>query len=262
MRYGNCRWTDIEALNKDRVVVVCPIAALEQHGHHLPLLTDTYLVTDVAERVEQKLSEKVLLTPTLWLGASDHHLDFPGTVTVPNTLYIEILKNMIRCYVKAGFRRILFLNGHGGNIAPGLVATTEIVNSSEDCDGVMIVFSSYWSIAGPAFAPENHGLESPEVTHACEYETSMMLVVKGDLVHMEDAKAGAPVIDSPFFNSERGGRVSLASRFRRLTQTGAMGQPELSTAEKGESLLSAAAREVAAFIEDFLTWTQPPILKS
>jgi hypothetical protein len=81
VRYGDKRWIDIDAMDKDRVVVVCPIGSLEQHGHHLPLLTDTYLVTEVAERVEKKLSDKVLLTPTLWLGASDHHLDFPGTVS-------------------------------------------------------------------------------------------------------------------------------------------------------------------------------------
>ncbi|MEO2045830.1 MAG: creatininase family protein [Pirellulales bacterium] len=93
----------------------------EQHGHHLPLLTDTYLVTEVAERVEQTLLDKVLLTPTLWLGASDHHLDFPGTISVPNTFYVEMIKNMVRCFVKAGFRRVLLLNGHGGNIAPGEV---------------------------------------------------------------------------------------------------------------------------------------------
>ncbi len=261
MRYGDCRWIDIDAVDKDHVVVVCPTASMEQHGHHLPLLTDTYLVTEVAERVQRKLSDKVLLTPTLWLGASDHHLDFPGTVTVPNTLYVEMVKNIVRCFVKAGFRRMLFLNGHGGNMAPGEVAITEMSNSTDECDGAMVVFSSYWTIAGPAFEPRKHGIESPEVTHACEYETSMMLATHHNLVRMEDAKAGPPVIDSPFFHSERGSRVSLASRFHRLTATGAMGQPHLGTPQKGESLLSAAADEVAAFIDDFLTWTQPRVLK-
>ena len=109
MRYGDCRWVDIEATNKEEVVVVCPVAALEQHGHHLPLLTDTYLVTEVAERVEKALPEKVLLTPTLWMGSSDHHLDFPGTVSLPASLYVEVLKQTVRCFIRAGFRRILLL---------------------------------------------------------------------------------------------------------------------------------------------------------
>ena len=261
MRYGDKRWIDIDAMDKDRVVVVCPIGSLEQHGHHLPLLTDTYLVTEVAERIERKLSDKVLLTPTLWLGASDHHLDFPGTVSVPNSFYVGMVKNIVRSFVKHGFRRVVFLNGHGGNIAPGEVAVTEMAHSHDDSDDTMVVFANYWALAGDGFAPEKHGMQTPEVTHACEYETSMMQAVRDDLVHLEDAKAGEPIIDSPFYHSEHGGRVSLASRFHRLTPTGAMGHPEFATPEKGESLLSSAAEEVIAFIEDFLTWTQPRVLK-
>ena len=94
MRYGNCRWVDIQATDKDQIVVVVPTGALEQHGRHLPLLTDTILVTEVAERVEKKLSDQVLLVPTLWLGASDHHLDFPGTLSLPNTVYPEMIKHV------------------------------------------------------------------------------------------------------------------------------------------------------------------------
>ena len=112
MRYGNCRGVDIQATDKDQIVVVVPTGALEQHGRHLPLLTDAILVTEVAERVEKKLSDQVLLVPTLWLGASDHHLDFPGTLSLPNTVYAEMIKHVLQCCVGAGFRRIMFLNGH------------------------------------------------------------------------------------------------------------------------------------------------------
>jgi creatinine amidohydrolase len=259
MRYGDCRWVDVEEMDKDKVVVVCPVAALEQHGHHLPLLTDTYLVTEVAERVERALPDEVMLTPTLWVGASDHHLDFPGTVSLPNTLYVEVLKQVVRCYVQAGFRRILLLNGHGGNIAPGTVAITELANSCDDVDGLLLAFSSYWELAG--YDSETHGLETAFVSHACEYETSMMLVVKGELVHMDQAQAGSPVIESPFYHSELGGKVTVAGRFHRLTPTGAMGSPEKATTDKGETLLSAGATEVVKFIEEFLTWDHRIVLK-
>jgi creatinine amidohydrolase len=73
MRYANLRWTDIARLEKDRVLVVCPLGSIEQHGHHLPLVTDTALVTAVAEEVEARVADRLLLVPTLWLGASDHH---------------------------------------------------------------------------------------------------------------------------------------------------------------------------------------------
>lgn len=259
MRYGDCRWVDIDALDKEGVAVVCPIAALEQHGHHLPLLTDTYLATEVAERVEGALPEKVLLTPTLWVGASDHHLDFPGTVSLPNSLYVEVIKNVVRCFVSAGFRRILLLNGHGGNIAPGTVAITELANQSDEVDGLLLALSSYWDLAG--FSSETTSLETPMVSHACEYETSMMLVVNGETVHPEEARAGDPVIDTPFYHSELGGRATVAGRFHRLSPTGAMGSPELATPEKGEELLTLATAEVVKFIEEFLGWDQRVVLK-
>ena len=259
MRYGDCRWVDIDAMDKDGVVAVCPIAALEQHGHHLPLLTDTYLATEVAERVEAAIPEKVLLTPTLWVGASDHHLDFPGTITLPNTLYVEVIKNVVRCLVKAGFRRILLLNGHGGNIAPGTVAITELANECDQADGLLLALSSYWELAG--FGSDSTSLETPMVSHACEYETSMMLVVNGETVHMDEAETGDPVIDTPFYHSELGGRVTVAGRFHRLSPTGAMGSPELATPEKGEELLVRGGSEVVKFIEEFLEWDHRIVLK-
>ena len=261
MRYGDCCWRDIECADKDETVVVCPTASLEQHGHHLPLLTDTYLVTGVAERVHQQLADRILLTPTLWLGASDHHLDFPGTVTVPNSLYSSIIGNIVRCFVRAGFRRIFFLNGHGGNQVPGHNAITEMANSCDSCDQVYMAFSSYWTIAKPVMGAKQHGMESEQLSHACEYETSMMLALHEDLVVLERAKAASPAIDSPFFRSQEGGRLAIAGRFHRETSTGAMGQPELATAEKGSSLLDAIVAEVSACIADFATWQHRPVLK-
>ena len=257
MRYGDCRWVDIEASDKDGVAVVCPTGALEQHGRHLPLLTDTILVTEVADRVEQKMPDQVLLAPTLWLGASDHHLDFPGTLSLSNTLYADLIKTLVRCFVGAGFRRILFLNGHGGNTAPGTVAITEMANTNDECDDALVAWTGYWQ--GPAFAPEKHGMETPHASHACEYETSMMLAVADPLVQMEEAKAGPVVMDSRFYHSELGGQVTLAGRFHRRTSTGAMGRPDRGTADKGASLLDAAVDDTIALIGDFLRWETPRV---
>ncbi len=261
MHYGDCRWIEIEALNADRVVVVCPLGSLEQHGHHLPLLTDTHLVSEVANRVERNLPEKVLLTPTLWLGASDHHLDFPGTVSVANTLYVEMIKSLVACFTGAGLRRILLLNGHGGNIAPAEVAITEAVNTTDAGDSAHIVLGSYWAVAGPEFAADKHGMETPAVSHACEYETSMMQVVRGELVHLDQAQVGKPVQDGPFYHSELGGRISVAARFQNMSASGAMGRPQAATPKKGESLLSAAAAQVTDLVTDMLSWPPPRVLK-
>ena len=142
MQYGNNCWVDIQETDKNRVVVL-PLGSLEQHGHHSPLLTDTYLVTAVAQQVEQKLSDRIYLLPTLWLGASDHHLDRPGTVSVPNHIYSLMIKNVVRSIARAGFQRVLLLlNGHGGNVVPGTQAITELANESDVYDKMWIALSS------------------------------------------------------------------------------------------------------------------------
>jgi creatinine amidohydrolase len=255
MRYGDHRWPEIEAFDKDRVVVVVPIASLEQHGHHLPLLTDTYLATAVAERVHERLTDRILLTPTLWLGASDHHLDFPGTISVPNSLYVEMIKSITRSLVRAGFRRIFFLNGHGGNVAPGETAITEAANECDRCDAALIALGSYWTIAAPAMKAEQHGMTQHQLSHACEYETSMMLALHGQLVKLDLAHGHTHRPVSPPAG------VRVAGRFHRMTASGALDTPEFATAEKGESLLAAITEEVARFVQQMLDWPHRQVLK-
>lgn len=254
MHYGHLRWLDIDSLDKSSKVVVCPIASLEQHGHHLPLLTDTILVSEVARRAHDTLGDQILLTPTLWVGASDHHLDFPGTVSVPYRLYIDLIKAMLRSFLSAGFEKVLFLNGHGGNVAPGESAIYELASESEACDAAYVVLGSYWNIAAGAMSPEKHGMQTPSLTHACEYETSMMLAIDERLVTLSAAKGHA----TNLLNLPKG--VASAGRFRRMTATGAMGQPELSDAAKGESLLCAIHEEVVKLIQQMVQWPKRPLL--
>ena len=253
MKYGDGCWVDIEQSDKNKVVVI-PLGSMEQHGHHSPLLTDTYLVTAVAERVERELREETYFLPTLWLGASDHHLDLPGTTSVPNHVYTLVIKNIVRSISRAGFRRIFFLNGHGGNVIPGTQAITELANESDEYNELWMALASYWSVASPVMAAENHGMQTQQLTHACEYETSMMLWLHGEIMRMDRVTSSPPLLDSPFFHSEHGGRTNVAKRMSTWTPTGAMGGPQHATAEKGESLLNAITGEVVSFLRNFATW--------
>lgn len=253
MKYGDGCWVDIEQSDKNKVVVI-PLGSMEQHGHHSPLLTDTYLVTAVAERVERGLREETYFLPTLWLGASDHHLDLPGTTSVPNHVYTLVIKNIVRSISRAGFRRIFFLNGHGGNVIPGTQAITELANESDEYNELWMALASYWSVASPVMAAENHGMQTQQLTHACEYETSMMLWLHGEIMRMDRVTSSPPLLDSPFFHSEHGGRINVAKRMSTWTPTGAMGGPQHATAEKGESLLNAITGEVVSFLRNFATW--------
>lgn len=257
MRYGEMTWPELDMAVRDRVVMV-PLGSTEQHGQHLPVLTDTYLVTSVAEYAEAHLADDVLLTPTLWIGASDHHLDFPGTVSLPNALYSEVVKSVVRSLVRSGAGRILLLNGHGGNRVPADQGLTELSNEDDVFDRAWIVSATYWNLAAEAMKPERHGMTQPAILHACEYETSMMLHLHNDLVHLDRAVESDPPMESRYWGEGSQWLVSAYKRFSRQTGPGSLGRPTLATPAKGESLVQAAGEQMVAFVREFKGW---PVLK-
>src|ERR1043165_6525357 len=125
MQLSDLSWPKVQALSKDLPVVI-PVAALEQHGHHLPLFTDSMLIGEIVRRVAEKLPDRVLFAPVTWLGNSDHHLDFPGTLSAPPRVYLNLLCGLADNFITHGFKRIVFLNGHGGNDVPGKHAMFEV----------------------------------------------------------------------------------------------------------------------------------------
>ena len=210
-------WRTIDSLNKNLPVVI-PIGSIEQHGHHLPVVTDTAQVTAIAERAEKQLGDAALFLPTLWLGCSDHHKDFAGTVSVRPSLYSEIIKSIARSVLNAGFTRIFFLNGHGGNETPASQALTELCGEDDCADAAHLVFGSWWQVGRDAVALEKHGMTTSSISHACEYETSLMLAIRPDLVDRTAAEAAPPTAAMPWH--PHGGKVKAFHRFHRLTGTG------------------------------------------
>ncbi len=253
MQHGEQRWTQTEA-NSGKVMVV-PLGSLEQHGHHLPMLTDTWIISEVARRAESALGEEALFLPTLWLGASDHHRAYPGTVSAANNHYVLILEDILESLIGAGFRRIFLLNGHGGNITPARQAIYNVQLRHRAEKGLYLAFSSWWSLAEPRVA-EIESLTAKMVTHACEQETSMILCLRPELVRMELAAGAVIPFESAFYSPDfrEPGRVEVARAFDQLTITGAFGHPERATVEKGEALYNAAAGEVIAFVREFSRW--------
>lgn len=258
MLWHHQRWPQIEELDK-RTPVIVPLGSCEQHGHHLPLFVDSIQVTAIAEGVERKLGDRVLLLPTLWLGSSHHHKDFPGTISVLPSLYTQVIKSIVSSVLNAGFRRLFFLNGHGGNRVPAAQALTELVCEDEAADDAYLAISSWWELGREAI---KQGMDAPNVAHACEYETSLILALKPDLVALKEAREATMALDNDWVKTENepAGRVTVFRRFRRLTAAGSMGKPTTATAEKGWNILQAAIDEAAAFVEDFSRWPDLPVI--
>src|SRR5688500_2868428 len=110
MLLENLTWPEVKSLNFAENVVLFPLGSFEQHGPHLPLTTDTDIVTAIARRVEQQRPERLLCLPTLWPGHSTHHLFFPGTLSVSQMPYIQLVIEMCRSIVSMGGKKIFLIN--------------------------------------------------------------------------------------------------------------------------------------------------------
>lgn len=254
-------WPLIEAASKELPVVI-PLGACEQHGRHLPVFVDSLQVSAIAERVDQCMGDKIMTTPTLWLGSSHHHLDFPGTISLRPSLYSQMIQEVARSVMAAGFTRIFFLNGHGGNEVPAQAGLTDLIATDDHADNCYLTFGSWWQVGKAALDPKRHGMKTGGISHACEYETSMLLFLRPELVQLDQARAHTPVLSSEWRNSpQHGSRVSMFRRFHRLTATGSMGDPTAATAQKGESMLDAIVEDVVKFLTEFATWPPLPSLR-
>ena len=241
-----------------RVIALLPVAAIEQHGRHLPVQTDTALVSEIARRAERALPKQVALLPALWAGCSHHHLGFPGTISLSSETYIRVLIEMVECLARAGFRRIALLNGHGGNITPGNEALYRLNIKWNGPREPWVAMATYWQVAAREMAAQKF-MRTPALTHACEYETSMMLALRTDWVKLRLAKGQNPTRGSKFYNptGDPPSRVAVCESYHHFTRTGATGSPELATAEKGRKLFNLTSSAVIEFLRDFSRWKHP-----
>ena len=254
MRYGEQRWPEISG-QADQVAVL-PHGAVEQHGHQLPLLTDKIICQEIVRRAEAELGDAALFLPILWVGVSEHHRGFPGTVSVRQRTYVRLLSDVMESLIGGGFHRVVLLNAHGGNDLPGRTAVYETQMRHRERRDLWLVFATWYTLAAPQIAALP-ALEQKWVTHSCELETSAMLRLRPELVDMDAARGAAISFGSAFYtpDSSRASRVSVVRPFEHVSETGAYGHPEHATEEKGEALLAAAVGEVVACVREVATWT-------
>jgi creatinine amidohydrolase len=247
MRFQEMTWPMLKDVSKAATLVIAPIAACEQHSRHLPTCTDTLLVTAVAEAVEKRLPDKVMLLPTLWLGASHHHRRFGGTLSAAVDVHLYMLCDLVESMLLDGFRRVLLLNGHGGNIDTMQAALRRLQPRYLDRQ---LSAASYWDVAAGELAKLATGPRKV-MGHACEFETSMVMALRPDLVRLEQIRDDPP----PEEPALRG--LFLAEDMKQRTHQGAVGYPELATPEKGRAFLQAATDRVVEVTQALLARRLP-----
>ncbi len=237
MKLATLTWKEAAALERD-VVVLIPTGSLEQHGPGLPLFTDSLIVTAIAEAVESRLPDQVLLCPTLWLGCSGHHLAFAGTLSASFEAYEGAVRSVVASLLPHGFHRFFALNGHGGNSDSLGVAFRSL---KAEHPNATFGHAGYFSYIPDTLLRQV--LEGPlkQIRHACEAEVSLVMHVAPGLVRAKLVRDDGLECDP----SIRG----LIHHFDEATEEGPMGYGTYATAEKGRALFDAAVEAIAGEME-------------
>ncbi len=248
IRWERMTAPELKALAVRDALVVLPIGSLEQHGPHLPVWTDSLCAHEIALRGAAAAGDlPVAVLPPMWMGLSEHHLPFGGTITLDHATFHAVLRCVVRSILADGFKKLLIVNGHGGNIDPLAVSTRELAVEF----GIPVVVTTW-----PNLAPKAIGeilTTQPGIHHACEGETALWLALDAAQVRQDKL---AETISNPPPNPPPG-FVRFWSFEERAPRTGVRGDPRAATAEKGEAILAAVTGALAAAMRDPALWSKP-----
>ena len=253
VEWRKLRADQLREMARRDAVVILPIGAIEQHGPHLPVEVDATLGEQVALRTARLMAargEPVLVLPMLWTGVSEHHMSFGGTITLDMPTFSAVVEGIVKSVTRHGFRRVVLLNGHGGNENALRVLADELTPKYR----IPIVEFTYWYAASEPIAAileTQAGLQ-----HACEAETSMMMAVRPELV-AEERIALAKSNRTPGVSDVVGGGVYRWRTTASMTASGVMGNPEAASAAKGVRLFDAVSATLADKLCNAELWGLP-----
>lgn len=241
-------WPEAEERLSRVDVALLPVGAIEQHGPHLPLDTDAFDAAYLAKRVAEACSEpRPFLLPLIPYGVSHEHDDFKGTISIGNQALSAFVYDVGMAVARNGIRKLVILNGHGGN-GPALNYAAQMINR----DAQIFVCVD----TGETSDVDIYGLiETPNDIHAGEVETSTSLALRPERVRMERAFSFVPEFSNRYLNytSKRG--ISWYSYTRRISETGVLGDPSKATAEKGRKIWEIMIAHLVALVEDLKSLT-------
>ncbi|WP_395667097.1 creatininase family protein [Methylocella sp.] len=242
-------WTDFARADMGAVVAVLPLAAVEQHGPHLPVGVDVFIMEGYLARAIERLPPDlpVLFLPTQSCGVSPEHMAFPGALGLSAKAALAAWTEIAECVARSGCRKLVLLNSHGGNSA----LLTIMAHDLRARLGLFVAMASWSRFGAPdGLFPEE---EKTHGIHAGDVETSLMLSFRPDLAHMEEAETFTPesVAIENEFNWLRVGRpTGFGWMSQDLSPSGAMGDAAAASARKGEACADYGATAFVEFLQD------------
>jgi creatinine amidohydrolase len=246
-RWQDLAWTDFAALPPDTVAIL-PVAAIEQHGPHLPVSVDATINEGVLARTLTRLPADlpVLVLPMQPVGLSIEHIRYPGTLTLPMETLAAVWTGIGLSVARAGVRKLILLNSHGGQ--PQVV---DIVCRRLRVEAQMLAVSCLWSRLGYPAALDLTAAERRHGIHGGLVETSVMLALRPDLVRMErarDFRSAWMEREAAFTTLVPEGAVGFGWETQDLNPAGALGDASRANAATGELILEHAAERLAALV--------------
>ena len=239
---------DLRAKAAANAIVVLPVASMEQHGPHLPVGVDTYLCEAVCKAGAELTVQSVpcVVAPTLWCGLAEHHMAFGGTFTFDIPTYQAVLLAFLRSIARHGFRKVFIVNGHGGNIAALNAFLPDLTRET----GLTLYATTYFELSKADLAQFLEDQKS--VHHACEVETSMMMVVAPDTVKQDRLPEAYGMLNG---DPRKAYPAARYLPFKdNLTATGVIGDARRANADKGKKLLAVCAEGLAAALKNKEMW--------
>ncbi len=236
----------------DQTVAVLPVAAIEQHGPHLPVSVDTTLVNGVIEAALPHLPDSlpVLFMPTQQVGKSNEHIRYPGTLTLSAQTLISMWMELGACVARAGIKKLVLFNSHGGQVSVMDIVARDLRTAHD-----LMVFSSNWFSlplgdgVTNLFTPGEHRFG----IHAGDMETSMMLALRDKYVDMQHAQHFSTQAEErakkyPLLGN--GSAAKLGWQMQDYNPYGAAGDATLATAAKGHAVIDAAGLQLARLLKE------------
>jgi creatinine amidohydrolase len=252
--FAYLNWKQVDALPRESTLLVLPTAAIEQHGHHLPLGTDTLINNLLLGHALRKLPAalSVYALPPVHYGKSNEHIGFAGTLSVSATTFMAVVRDVGSSLAKAGFERLVLYNTHGGN-----TSLVDVMARDLRAEFGLRTFALHGS-GGICF----EGLDPQEKAygfHAGEVETSYLLASVPELVDRSAYTANYIAdIAKPATLLPENAPAVFAWLTRDIASSGVLGDPRPASAEKGARWIEEAAGRLASALEEMASYPSKP----
>lgn len=230
------------------IPVLLPLAATEQHGPHLPLATDRLIGEHFAYTLNASINKKLLVLPSIGIGCSDHHMDFPGTLTISHHIFSLVAKEIIESVIHHGFNKIILFNSHGGNQGIVQVILEEIGYKYPHLN---IVAVTWWILAREALKEITEtGIGG--TGHACELETSIIQLIADHLIDKAQIQKGGNIPTFKWAEGDmlHGAATSYYRSIKEMTKNGIYGDPTKASAEKGKRITDCVIDSLKQIVFD------------